>query len=252
MQTSVTMKRPRRPNGQIRPGRPTREQVERRNQELLDQALDLFLEHGFEATTIDAISTSLGMSRRTIYARYGDKTALFKAALQRAIDEWVIPLERLHAAETDSLEETLTTIARMWVANMKKPSGMRLVQIANIEMFRMPDVAAYLWERTAQPTLAYLTDLFERRLRPGATSVSDAADAAVAFLLLVMEGSVQWGLWRKISDAEFDRQIVYRTRLFLHGAHAAKSPSRDGTDLLRRLERLERVVQARLGNLDSE
>ena len=98
------------------PGRPTREQSEYRNQELLDQALDLFLEHGFEATTIELISDSMRMSRRTIYARYGDKTELFKAALQRAIDEWVVPLERLRAAECDDLEETLIRVGRMWGA----------------------------------------------------------------------------------------------------------------------------------------
>src|ERR687889_296978 len=75
------------------PGRPSREQSELRNQELLDGALDLFLERGFEGTTIEAIVDSVGMARRTVYARYGDKITLFKAALQRAIDDWMVPAE---------------------------------------------------------------------------------------------------------------------------------------------------------------
>lgn len=204
------------------PGRPTREQIERRNQELLDQALDLFLESGFEATTIEAISNSIGMSRRTIYARFGDKTTLFKAALQRAIDEWIVPIEQLQAAESDDLEETLLRIAQMWVTNLKRPSGMRLVRIANTEVFRMPEIAAYLWERTAQPTIGYLTDLFRRRLRPDVPEISDAADAAAAFLILVVEGSIQLAVWGKMPDDEFDRQITYRTRLFLDGARSEK------------------------------
>lgn len=197
--------------------------IELRNQELLDEALDIFLESGFEATTIDAICNAVGMSRRTIYTRYGDKETLFKAALQRAIDQWIVPMERLRAAECDDLEETLVAIARMWVSNIKKPSGMRLVRIANTEVFRRPEIAAYLWERTAQPTIGYLTELFRNRLRPGKPDIPDAEDAASAFLILVVEGSVQLAVWGKMPDADFDRQIVYRTRLFLRGVLADPS-----------------------------
>lgn len=203
------------------PGRPTREESAARNRELLDRALDLFLEHGFDATTIEAISGAIGMSRRTIYARYGDKTGLFKAAIQTAIDQWVVPLDRLQAAEGDDLEETLVRIARMWVANLRTTSGMRLVRIANTEVFRRPEIAAYLWDRTAQTTIDYLTDLFSRRLVPGAGDGRAAADAASAFLTLVVEGSIQLAIWRRTPDDDFDRQVVYRVRLFLRGAQAA-------------------------------
>ena len=199
------------------PGRPTAAQIVQRNQELLERSLDLFLQNGFEATTIDAISGAIGMSRRTIYARYGDKTTLFKAALQQAIDEWIVPMAQLHAAENEDLEETLLTIARLWVNRLRTPAGMRLLRIANTEIFRMPEIAAYLWERMAEPTSGYLTDLFQRRLRPG-QHVPDAADAAGAFLIMVVLGGVQSTAWESVSHDEFDRQIIYRTRLFLSGA----------------------------------
>jgi AcrR family transcriptional regulator len=211
-------RRPRKAGPRPGPGRPSREQSEQRNEELLDQALDLFLDRGFEGTTVEAIIEQVGMARRTVYARYGDKITLFKAALQRAIDGWIVPPERLHEAESDDLEETLVRIARLWVANVRTTSGMRLVRIANTEVFRRPEIAAYLWERTAQPTIGYLTDLFRRRLRPGAGEIADAEDAAAAFLILVVEGSIQLAVWGKMPDADFDRQIVYRTQLFLKGA----------------------------------
>src|SRR5215468_4156786 len=88
-----------------RPGRPTLS-----NEELLDKALDLFLEQGFERTSIDAITAAAGMAKRTLYLRYGDKKSLFKAALQRAIEEWIVPVEQLRAVESDDLEETLLSV----------------------------------------------------------------------------------------------------------------------------------------------
>lgn len=203
------------------PGRPSRETIERRNEELLDHALDLFLENGFEATTIETICQAVGMSRRTIYARYGDKETLFKAALQTAIQRWLLPVERLQQAEVDSLEDTLVGIARLWVANVRTPTGWRLVRIASSEALRRPEVAAWFHEQAASATIGYLTDLFRRRLRPGADSVPDAVDAAAAFIILVVEGSVQLAIWGPADDAEFDRQIRYRVGLFLNGALAA-------------------------------
>ncbi|MDE2595531.1 MAG: TetR/AcrR family transcriptional regulator [Sphingomonadales bacterium] len=199
------------------PGRPSRAMIAARSEELLDRALDLFLDHGFEATTIEAISSDLAMSRRTIYARYGDKETLFRAALQRAIDEWIVPEAVLRTAECDDLEATLLAIARLWVAKVRAPSGWRLVRIANTEVFTRPEVAAYMYGQTAAPTIGYLTDLFRRRLRPG-QDVPDAADAAAAFLILVVEGSIQLAVWGQVENADFDRQVAYRVRLFLNGA----------------------------------
>jgi len=203
-------------------GRPSRETSERRNQELLERALDLFLENGFEATTIEAISNAIGMSRRTIYDRYGDKETLFRAALQLAIDQWIVPVAQLRDAECEDLEETLHRIARLWVANITKPSGMRLVRIANSEVFHRPDVALYLLDRTTHETVGYLIDLFNRRLRPE-IAARDAERAAIAFMLLVVQGAAQLTTWGKMVGWDFEAQISYQIRLFLHGAIASST-----------------------------
>jgi len=195
------------------PGRPSREVIEARNRELLDTALDLFLERGFAGTTIEAIIEAVGMARRTVYARYGDKETLFKAALQRAIDDWVVPPAQLQAVETDDLEETLLAVARLMVARALTPSGIRLTRIAHAEVIRMPEIGAYLAERTEQVALAWLTDFFRRRL-----SAASAADAALAFLVLVVDGAFQSKVWHRMDPAEIERHVAYRTRLFLKGA----------------------------------
>ena len=72
-------------------GRPTAEQAEARHEELLDAALEEFLEHGFELTTIEMIAARINMTKRTVYARHADKAALFRGAVQRAIERQVVP-----------------------------------------------------------------------------------------------------------------------------------------------------------------
>jgi AcrR family transcriptional regulator len=198
------------------PGRPTRAQSERRNRELLDTALDLFLERGFEGTTIEAIVDAVGMARRTVYGRYGDKITLFKAALQRAIDDWVVPEERLRAAETGDFAETLLAVARLMVGSALTPAGMRLTRIAHAEVIRMPEIGAYLAERTERRAMAYLVDLFRRKL-----ALATAEDAAKAFMVLVVDGAFQAKVWHHADDAELHRQVAYRTKLFLSGVAAS-------------------------------
>ena len=194
------------------PGRPSREQIEARNRELLDHALDLFLERGFAGTTIEAIIDDLGMARRTVYARYGDKITLFKAALQRAIDDWVVPEEQLRAAETEDFAETMQAVARLMVGHATSPAGMRLTRIAHAEVIRMPEIGTYLAERTERRAMAYLTDLFRRRL-----ALAQPEDAAKAFMLLIVDGAFQARVWHDADEAEIDRQVIYRTRLFASG-----------------------------------
>lgn len=210
-----------------RPGRPTLS-----NEELLDTALDLFLENGFDRTSIDAITSAAGMAKRTIYARYGDKTNLFKAALTRAIEEWVVPLDKLRAAESDDLEETLVEVGRLLVANVLSPSGLRLMRLTNAESVRMPEISTFSVRHGTEPTIAYLADLFQRRL--ASMDLDAARDAGQAFLNIVVGGpasNAAWGM--AIETEQIERHLHYSVRLFLHGllVESAAGARADGAEV---------------------
>lgn len=200
------------------PGRQSPSQTNQRNLELLDRSLDLFLENGFERTSIDGISAAVGMAKRTVYLRYGNKKRLFKTALQRAIEEWIVPVERLRAAETDDIESTLLEIGQMLVENILSPAGVRLMRITNAESARMPEIGQFTYKQGTAPTIAYLTDLVRRRIRPAGIEVPDPQEAAVAFLYLVVGGPASLTAWGIVLDpGEIDKHTRYCVRLFLHG-----------------------------------
>jgi len=64
----------------------------------LERAMQAFWEHGYEATSVQDLVETMGVNRGSLYATYGDKRALFLAAL-RTYDENVRrePLARLEA-----------------------------------------------------------------------------------------------------------------------------------------------------------
>ncbi len=62
-----------------------------RQAHLIEVATRLFMERGFDATSIDAIAEAAGMSKPTVYARYRDKRGLFEAVLRERIAQWIAP-----------------------------------------------------------------------------------------------------------------------------------------------------------------
>jgi TetR/AcrR family transcriptional repressor of nem operon len=49
----------------------------------LHRAMDLFWAKGYDATSIEDLVTRMGIQRGSLYAAFGDKRALFRAALER-------------------------------------------------------------------------------------------------------------------------------------------------------------------------
>lgn len=204
--------------GRSRAGRPTREQAQARHAELLDTALDMFLDKGFELTTMEGVAAAVGMTKRTIYARYEDKAALFLAAVQRAIERTRMSPAALDALASDDLEQTLAAVARTRIADLMTPQGLKLRRVINTESYRFPEIFTLSYEQGAKPVIDFLTDLFRRHDSAGAVCVERPEMAANVFMSMVVGGPV-----RLLASGEAMRQdeiedwIGTAVRLFLNG-----------------------------------
>ena len=54
--------------------------------EVLARAREVFLEHGYEGTSIDALVKATGLLRGSLYGAFGSKRGMFVAALRDATD----------------------------------------------------------------------------------------------------------------------------------------------------------------------
>jgi AcrR family transcriptional regulator len=158
------------------------------------------------------------MSKRTVYARYEDKGALFKAAVRRAIERYTVPRDALEAVATDDLEETLAAIARLRIANVATPVATKLQRILSAQSYRFPELFNAAFEEGAGPTIQFLSDLFVRYSTQGEINVTEPQRAATAFLSLVVGGPARIIVsGNKIDDTEIEKHIRFAVGLFLRG-----------------------------------
>jgi len=202
-----------------RAGRPTREQAEARHAELLEASLDHFLNKGFEQATIEAIASDVGMTKRTVYARYADKAELFRAAVNRAIVQHAASAERIAATDSGNLEQTLVNIAMLRIDLVATARGIKLQRIINTESYRFPEIFTQSYELGALPTIQFLAAVLERETRAGALAIAEPLMAANAFMSMVVSGPVRFivsGL--PLPADELDKRVRFAVRLFLDGA----------------------------------
>lgn len=114
---------------------------------MLDAALELFIDGGIAATTIEAIAERTGTSRSTVYRRWRTREEIVLAAI-----------ERLRAAQetqaedwsTRPIAEVLELFARLTVAAVADPRSMALLrQMVALEP-ESPIKRAY-WDTVLQP-----------------------------------------------------------------------------------------------------
>ena len=79
-------------------------------------AIEVFWQHGYEATSLDALSQAMGLSRSSFYACFGSKHALLMAAVQLYADERFAALTEQARAHSDprvAVQAMLAAIAEV-------------------------------------------------------------------------------------------------------------------------------------------
>jgi AcrR family transcriptional regulator len=125
-------------------GRPLLEDVPRRNEHLLDIATDIFVRIGYNATTLDRIAAEAGVAKRTIYARYPDKQALFFAVMRRLSERRVF--ENLWEEDDLSLREGLRRRAHLMMARSLADQELAVARLFMVELAHFPELGKSLWK----------------------------------------------------------------------------------------------------------
>ncbi len=201
-------------------GRPCQEDAIKRDARLIEMAAQMFMERGFEATTIDAVADAASIGKATLYARYRDKAALFDAVFQRQIERWVIPLcDAATSPTTVRVEDALLKVSRRLLEVALAPESIMVHRILISEANRFPELARIAHELGWQRSNAILAKMLLHFADDGQIAVADPELAAEQFLSLVVVRQTRLALLGIATDpAQIERRMHAAVTLFLDGA----------------------------------
>jgi AcrR family transcriptional regulator len=165
---------------------PTRQRrKEARPQELLDAALQLFVERGFAAARMEEVAALAGVSKGTLYLYYASKEELLKAAirerLSNEIEAGAIEVARHVGSHAELLRNLL---AHWWLRVLDSPaSGVFKLIITEVRSF--PEIAEYYLREVVEPGSQLIGGVLRRGIAAGEFRAVDV-DAAVQSLVLPM------------------------------------------------------------------
>ncbi len=169
-----------------RGGRPSRTAAEALGERILDVATQLFLSHGYGATSIEAVARRARVSKRTFYHRFENKPALFAAVVHRIIAGLRPPAD-VPLLQGDDLAAILRGLATLILRAALSPQAIALHRLIVAESARFPQLAAVVAEEgSAAEAIRLIAGLLERETRAGNIALKNPVFGAQQFLHMVI------------------------------------------------------------------
>lgn len=194
---------------------PVRAKRERRKEarpgELLEAALDLFVEKGFAATRSEEVAARAGVSKGTLFLYFPSKEELFKAVvvenLAGRFAAWNQEFETFDGSTADMLRYCM----RVWWERVASTKASGLTKLMMSEGRNFPELAEFYRKEVVRPG----HDLMRRILRRGIDSgefapvdVDHAIYAVIAPMLFLM-------LWKHSGNVCTDGQTALDPETYL-------------------------------------
>lgn len=153
----------------------------RKSEPIIASARALFLERGYDGTSLDDVAAASGVSKTTVYSNFRDKETLFARVLEEVTARAEAILTRLHAplAGDDPVEVRLREFGDRLVGGVLQPDVVALRRLAITEALRFPALVATYWDRGPGRTVALLAEALSTCHDRGELDVGDPATAAL-------------------------------------------------------------------------
>ncbi|MDR3424273.1 MAG: TetR/AcrR family transcriptional regulator [Alphaproteobacteria bacterium] len=196
-----------------------------KHEEIVLAATKLFMEKGYELTSMEAVARLAGVSKLTIYSHFADKKELFRAIVQMRCDKIGMPVCLLDYAQMP-VEDALWDISRAAMAKIMTPDSVRLIRVIHAEVLHHPEIAGIYYEVGPRRVRMAFADLLRAFNRLGKLSVPDPATASDQFFSL-LKGEMLQRVLMSLSPlpeaAELEAHIKQTIDFFL-AAYGPKNP----------------------------
>lgn len=153
-------------------GRKRARRKEARPGEIIDAALDVFLEQGFGAAKLDDIASRAGVAKGTIFLYFSNKEDLFRAAANAALAANFSTIQGIGADPDIPLAIFIPALLKQATHSQdSKVTGLATLLITEARAF--PDLARIWYDEVVSKILGLLTTAIERGQKRGEVKPGD-------------------------------------------------------------------------------
>jgi AcrR family transcriptional regulator len=164
---------------------------EARPGELLDAALELFVEKGFAATRVEEVAARAGVSKGTLFLYFPSKEDLFKAVVRESITgrftEWTDMLQHYEG----STEELVRECLRQWWERIGNTRASGITKLVMSEAGMFPEIADFYQREVIEPGNQLIGRILTRGVARGEFRPMDI-DHAILGLVAPLIFMVMW------------------------------------------------------------
>jgi AcrR family transcriptional regulator len=172
-----------------------------RRQQILEEATSLFAGHGYDGASIRVIARACGITEAAIYRHFDNKIHLYEEVIRAKAAEHDIAGQLAVAAEQGSVEDVLRAVAEHILDLARRDQElMRLMFNSRLGEGSVADV---LFSEIRLPYIRFVADELSRRLAAGEIREVDPLITARCFVGMVMDCALNFGVWEKLTDVEF-------------------------------------------------
>jgi TetR/AcrR family transcriptional regulator len=135
--------------------------------ELLDAALDLFVEHGYAATRVEEVARQAGVSKGTLFLYFPSKEELFKAVVRRNIIELIGNWHNEFEEFTGNTADMVRYALRQWWEHVGATKLSGITRLVMNEASHFPEIAAFYQQEVIAPSHALLRRILQRGMERG-------------------------------------------------------------------------------------
>jgi TetR/AcrR family transcriptional regulator len=188
---------------------PVRAKRERRKDarpgELLDAALDLFVEKGFAATRSEEVAARAGVSKGTLFLYFPSKEELFKAVVRENLSGRYSEWNREFDAFEGSTPDMLRYVMRIWWERVGSTRVSAITKLMMSEGGNFPELANFYQQEVVKPGHALLRRVLNRgidRNEFAPVNVDLAIYTVLAPMVFLM-------LWKHSTSICVDRDVPF-------------------------------------------
>lgn len=157
-------------------------------EKIMKTALELFSKYGFDAVSVEMLSTELGVTKGALYRHYESKDAIFRDILNRVVQEDrdnaegnSLPLEREGEYHVSSLDDFIEFILKQFQFFTLDQFGSAFRRLVTLEQFRNAEMIHLYQDVFMNGPLQYTEKILSSLMDDGKIKKCDVKEASIVF-----------------------------------------------------------------------